>query len=118
MKNMTYTTHARERCKERDISKKPIDIEQIKKMPVYTTENGCTKYLDVSNLIDPNMDGLVYYVRGRKIVTMIRTNPLQMARYYCYSKNINFNDICRDNIYNNCKRGHNCKYRHLEINVR
>ena len=110
MKNMRYTEHAKDRCKERHIEKKPIDINEIKKMPIYTTENGCTKYLDVKNL-------LVYYVRGNRIVTMIATNPIQMLRYYAFSKKINFNTLCRDNVFNNCKRGANCKYRHLEINA-
>ena len=106
MKNMRYTEHAKYRCKERHIQKKTIDINEITKMPIYTTENGCTKYLDVSNL-------LVYYVRGNKIVTMIATNPIQMLRYYAFSKKINFNTLCRDNVFHNCKRGDSCKYRHL-----
>ena len=42
-----WSEHAKDRCKERDIKKKPIDIDEIKKMPIYTTENGCTKYLDI-----------------------------------------------------------------------
>ena len=118
---MRYTEHAKDRCKERHIQKKPIDIGEIKKMPIYTTENGCTKYLDISNL-------LVYYVRGSIIVTAIKCvhasgphkgepNPIQMLRYYAFSKKINFNTLCRDNVFHNCKRGANCKYRHLEINV-
>ena len=110
MKNMKYTSHAKERCKQRDITKQTIDIEDIKKMPIYTTENGCTKYLDVNNL-------LVYYVRGSKIVTMIATNPIQMVRYYSFSQKIIFNTICRDNIFNNCNRGDGCKYRHLQLNI-
>lgn len=110
MKNMKYTAHAKERCKQRAIEKKPIDIEDIKKMPIYTTENGCTKYLDINNL-------LVYYVRGSRIVTMIATNPIQMLRYYAFSQKINFNKLCRDNVYNNCKRGANCKFTHLQINI-
>ena len=107
---MRYTEHAKDGCKERGINKKPIDIDEIKKMPIYTTENGCTKYLDVKNL-------LVYYVRGSKIVTMIATNPIQMLRYYAFSHKINFNTLCRDNVFNNCKRGDSCKYRHVQINV-
>ena len=110
MNNMRYTEHAKDRCKERAIEKKPIDIDEIKNMPIYTTDNGCTKYLDTSNQ-------LVYYVRGNKIVTMIATNPIQMLRYYAYSKKINFNTLCRDHVFKNCKRGCRCKYTHLEINV-
>ena len=98
MKNMCYTEHAKTRCKERDIKKKTINIDDIKQMPIYTTENGCTKYLDIKNR-----------------VTMIATNPIQMLRYYAFSKNINFNSLCRDNVFNNCKRGTNCKYKHLDI---
>ena len=108
MENMKYTAHAKERCKQRDITKTPIDIEDIKKMPIYTTDNGCTKYLDIKNL-------LVYYVRGRRIVTMIATNPIQMLRFYAFSQKINFNTLCRDNVFNNCKRGYSCKYRHLKL---
>lgn len=109
MKNMTYTPHAKERCKQRAIIKKKININDIKQMPVYTTENGCTKYLDVTNLI-------VYYVRGNIIVTMISTNPIQMLRYYAFSKKINFNKLCRDYVFNNCKRGDSCRYQHIQIN--
>ena len=110
MKTMArWSEHAKDRCKQREIEKKPIDIGEIKQMPIYTTENGCTKYLDIGNL-------LVYYVRGNRIVTMIATNPIQMLRYYAFSKKINFNTLCRDHVFNNCKRGDICKYRHLEIN--
>lgn len=103
---MRYTPHANERCKERNIDKKSLNLEDIKKLPIYTQENGCVKYLDVSKL-------LVYYVRSNKIVTMIATNPIQMLRYYAISKNIKFNTLCRDNAFNNCKRGDQCKYIHL-----
>ena len=122
MKTMArWSEHAKDRCKQREIEKKPIDIGEIKQMPIYTTENGCTKYLDIGNL-------LVYYVRGNNIVTAIKCvhqkgedkgkpNPIQMLRYYAFSKQINFNTLCRDHVFNNCKRGDSCKYRHLEINV-
>jgi hypothetical protein len=121
-KDMRWTTHGVDRRKERGIEKKPINIDDIKKMPIYTTENGCTKYLDIINL-------LVYYVRGNNIVTAIKCvhqkgedkgkpNPIQMLRYYAFSKKINFNTLCRDHVFNNCKRGDSCKYRHLEINAK
>ena len=119
-KAMSLTEHARERCKQRGITKKPINIVDIKKMPIYNTENGCTKYLDISNLIypdDPLAEGIVYYVRGSRIVTMIATNPIQMLRYYAFSQNIKFDTLCRDNVFNNCKRGSSCKKQHLQINV-
>ena len=110
MPSMRYTEHAKDRCKQRNIKTKILDIDLIKKMPIYTTENGCTKYLDITNL-------LVYYVRGSKIVTMIATNPIQMLRYYAFGQKINFNTLCRDHVFQNCERGDSCKYRHLEINV-
>ena len=103
---MRYTPHASERCKQRNINKKAINVEDIKTLPIYTRENGCVKYLDIHNL-------LVYYVRQDKIVTMIATNPIQMLRYYAISKNINFNRLCRDNAFHNCTRGKECRYIHL-----
>tara|TARA_B110000285_G_C14920394_1_gene512304 strand:- start:158 stop:484 length:327 start_codon:yes stop_codon:yes gene_type:complete len=102
------TSHTRERCKQRNIAKKDIitDLEKIKILPIYTHENGCTKYLDLDNL-------LVYYVRSGKIVTMIPTNPIQMLRYYAKGKNLDFKTLCRDAAFNNCKRGIQCKFIHL-----
>ena len=111
-KNAVWSQHAKERCKERGINKKTIDIEYVKNLMVYTTERGCTKYLDFK-------DNLVYYVRnGRddtdyRIVTIIATNPIQMLRYYAFAKGIKFNTLCRDNAFNTCKHGSRCKYIHV-----
>ena len=105
--NMKYTQHASDRCKERNINKnKVLTLDDIKSLPIYTRENGCTKYLDITKL-------LVYYVRKDAIVTMIATNPIQMLRYYAISKNINFNRLCRDNAFHNCTRGNKCRFIHL-----
>jgi hypothetical protein len=110
---MRYTTHASERCKERSIDKKKLDINYIKKLPIYTTENGCIKYLDMSNT-------LVYYVRGDRIVTMIaprdprgNPDPIKMLRYYAFGQGIDFNKYCRDYVCGKCKRGYKCKYIHV-----
>jgi len=110
---MKFTTHASERCKERNINKKDLKVEYVKTLPIYTTENGCTKYLDLKNC-------LVYYVRGNRIVTMIaprdpkgNPDPIKMLRYYAHGKGIPFNKFCRDNLFNNCSRGCKCKYIHV-----
>jgi len=128
------TSHAIQRRKERNINKKTP--EDIIKFPIYGTDNGCTKYLDMENLV-------VYYIRTTKniprIVTMIscvdkygKPNPIQMLRYYVEGikyghiksnypiyKSGNFNNYCRDNVFKDhdghgrCKRGKSCKYIHV-----
>jgi hypothetical protein len=110
---MKITTHTFDRMNERGISKKKITIDYIKTLPIYTTENGCTKYLDLKNC-------LVYYVRGNKIVTMIaprdpkgKPDPIKMLRYYAHGQGIAFNKFCRDNLFNKCARGCKCKYIHV-----
>jgi hypothetical protein len=110
---MKFTTHATERCKERSIGKKQLNMNYIKTLPIYTSENGCIKYLDLKNT-------LVYYVRGNKIVTMIaprdprgNPDPIKMLRYYAFGQGIEFNKFCRDNLFDKCKRGSKCKYIHV-----
>mgnify|MGYP006135708017 FL=1 len=112
---MKFTPHASERCKERKICKKTLDIEHIKTFPIYTSENGCTKYLDLVNT-------LVYYVRGNKIVTIIaprdtkgNPDPIKMLRYYAHSKGLDFKNFCRDNLFDKCNRGAECKYIHVNF---
>ena len=103
---MVYTTHAKERTGEREIKLRDgLTLEEILKMPVYTSDNGCIKYLDIEY-------NIVYYVRGTNIVTLIKTDPIQMLRYYAFGKGENVNKYCRDNVFNNCKRGSKCKYEH------
>ena len=101
-----WTPHAKERCKERNITKSKIDIIVVKSFPIYTTENGCTKYLDLEN-------NILYFVRHNTIVTVVATNPIQMLRYYAHGADIKFNTLCRDNAFNNCSRGSKCKYIHV-----
>jgi hypothetical protein len=110
---MKFTQHATERCKERCIDKKKLDINYVKTLPIYTRENGCIKYLDLKHI-------LVYYVRGNRIVTMIaprdtrgNPDPLKMLRYYAFGQGIDFNKYCRDYAFDNCKRGSKCKYIHV-----
>jgi len=141
--------HAIDRRKERGISRESIrSIEDIKKLPIYGTDNGCTKYLDMeawkikvnsSLLVEAKDDyprlkdmyGIVYYVRGNRIVTMVKQNPIGMLRYYVIGiqsglikkecgnlcktkcKCLNFNNYCRDHSFKNCKRGKKCKYIHV-----
>ena len=118
------TNHAISRRKERNIKMENVTIEYITNLPIYGTDSGCTKYLDMKELI-------VYYIRDNKIVTMISTNPIQMLRYYvigitskfitkkcgklCDSKCkcLNFNNYCRDHSFKNCKHGINCNYIHV-----
>ena len=101
------TQHACHRCNERMINiKDGLTIEEVKKMPIYTSNNGCIKYLDVNN-------NIVYYVRGNNIVTMIKTNPIQMLKYYVFGTGGNFNDYCRDHVFGNCRYGEHCKYKHI-----
>ena len=107
-KCIRYSGHALERSFERQIKLDPkLTYDNIKSLPVYTTDNGCIKYLDMKN-------NIVYYVRNKKIVTMIRGNPIQMLRYYAFGKNLDFNRLCRDHVFNNCKRK-NCKFTHIDI---
>ena len=106
-----YTGHAKERCKQRNIDKEKRSINDILKFPIYTTDDGCTKYLDIEN-------NYVYYIRKEsedqyKIVTAIKINPIQMLRYYAFGKNLDFKCLCRDHAFNNCKRGAKCKYIHV-----
>ena len=59
---MVYTSHAKERTGEREIKLRDgLTLEDILKMPVYTSDNGCIKYLDIEY-------NIVYYVRGTNIV--------------------------------------------------
>ena len=122
--SVTLTSHAKIRRKERGIPKNKVTIEDIKHYPIYGTDNGCTKYLDIDSLI-------VYYVRENRVVTMISTNPIQMLRYYvigiktgkiklecgklCKSKCkcLEFDNYCRDHSFKNCKRGSKCQYIHV-----
>ena len=102
-----YTSHALDRGSERCIFiEKKLTIDEVKLMPIYTSNNGCIKYLDIKN-------NIVYYVRGNNIVTMIKTNPIQMLKYYVFGRGDNFNNYCRDNVFGNCKYGYKCKYIHI-----
>ena len=103
-----YSGHALSRSNERSIKlDKALTYDDIKELPIYTTDNGCTKYLDIKG-------NIVYYVRNKKVVTMIKTNPIQMLRYYAFGKNLEFNRLCRDHVFNNCNR-ENCKFIHINI---
>ena len=143
------TPHAIDRRKERGISREIIrSIEDIKKLPIYGTDNGCTKFLDmeaweikvnISAMVEGKMYklllkdifGIVYYVRGNRIVTMLNGNPIQMLRYYVFGiqtgkikvecgklcksrcKCLDFNNYCRNHSFKNCDRGRRCKYIHV-----
>jgi len=98
-----------ERKQQRDIHLNPEDvsIEYVKSLPFYTN-NGCFHYCD-------SKEGITYYVRGDEVVTVIKRNPIAMARRICEIKGWNFNRLCRDNLFGNCNRGNKCKYEHMSL---
>ena len=116
--NVRETSHAKDRRKERGVRIPKLYISDILKLPVYTKDGGCTKYLDIKN-------NCVYYVRedgydretGKKkykITTHIEnTNPIQMLRYYAFGKKLDFNCLCRDHAFGTCTRGAKCRYIHI-----
>ncbi len=104
-----WSNHAMERKEERHIHLNPSDvsIEYVKSLPHYTN-NGCYHYCD-------SKEGITYYVRGNEVVTVIKRNPIAMARRICEIKGWNFNRLCRDHLFGNCKRGDKCKYEHMSL---
>jgi hypothetical protein len=104
-----WTNHAIERKQERDISLDPseVSIEYVLSLPYYTN-NGCFHYCD-------SKEGITYYVRGKEIVTIIKRNPIAMARRICEIKGWEFNSLCRDHLFGNCKRGNKCKFQHKTL---
>ena len=116
--NFQWSSHAIERKHERDIDIDPknVKIDYVLALPYYTN-NGCYHYCDTK-------EGITYYVRGNEIVTIIKRNPIAMARRICEIKRLqgeegwNFNfdrDLCRDHLFGNCKRGNSCKYIHKTL---
>ena len=111
--HLKWSQHAIDRKNEReiDLDPKKVDINWVLSLPYYTN-GGCYHYCD-------SKAGITYYVRKindeYKLVTIIKRNPIAMARRICEIKGINFNEICRDNLFDNCKRGYNCRYKHIKI---
>ena len=105
----SWSKHAMERKQERDITLDPsnISIDHVLSLPYYTN-NGCYHYCD-------SKEGITYYVRGKEIVTVIKRNPIAMARRICEIKGWEFNSLCRDHLFGNCKRGKRCKYVHKTL---
>ena len=104
-----WSNHAIERKQERNIRLNPseVSIDYVTSLPSYTN-NGCFHYCD-------SKEGITYYVRGNEVVTVIKRNPIAMARRICEIKGWNFNILCRDHLFGNCKRGANCKYQHMSL---
>lgn len=104
-----WSNHAIERKQERNIRLNPseVSIDYVKSLPYYTN-NGCFHYCD-------SKEGITYYVRGNEVVTVIKRNPIAMARRICEIKGWNFNRLCRDHLFGNCKRGNKCKYEHMSL---
>lgn len=107
--NFKWSTHAMERKKEREIDLDPknVSIDYVLSLPYYTN-NGCFHYCD-------SKEGITYYVRGNEIVTIIKRNPIAMARRICEIKGWNFNNLCRDHLFGNCRRGDRCKFVHKTL---
>lgn len=115
---LKWNPHAIERKSERDIALDPatVSIEYISTLPYYTNNN-CYHYCDTIN-------NVTYYVRDilnengcmvKTVVTIIKRNPIQMARRICEINGWKFESICRDNLFGNCMRGSGCRYIHKDI---
>ena len=110
-----WSDHALERKDERNIELDPskVSIDKVLSLPYYTND-GCYHYCDTAT-------GITYYVRRNKatdrpeIVTIIKRNPIAMARRICEIKGVVFNSICRDHLFGNCRRSDTCKYVHKFI---
>ena len=104
-----WSNHAMERKDQREIDIDPekVQIDYVLSLPYYTN-NGCYHYCDTKN-------GITYYVRGNEIVTIIKRNPIAMARRICEIKGWEFNNLCRDHLFGNCKRGEHCRYVHKTL---
>lgn len=112
-----WSEHALSRMKERKIDTKLINIstDYIMRLNYYTT-NGCYYYCDVDNNVTYLIRDLKYDNMIRKTVMTIYTrNPIQMARRVCEIKKWDFNNICRDHLFGNCRR-RNCRYEHRCLN--
>ena len=113
--SVDWTNHALKRKEERNIELDPqkVSLNHVLSLPYYTNA-GCYHYCD-------SEAGVTYYVRYDKdtnapeIVTIIKRNPIAMARRICEIKGWEFNSICRDHLFGNCRRGNKCKYVHKSI---
>lgn len=116
-----YHKHALERIKERDIKlNKQLTVKDLLNLPTAPSENGCIKYLYMRPNKEKNEEYVVYYVRQilgfYVITTLIKneiTNPIPMLRYYAEGKNLKFETLCRDHMFNTCNRKY-CKYIHID----
>ena len=110
-KKSVYSNHALERARQRNINiNRDLKIENVLNMPIYKKDRGCIMYLDIAS-------NIVYYVRDNSIETLIKTNPIQMLRYYLIGKGEEekFNSYCRDNLFGKCNYGCKCKFKHINI---
>ena len=115
--NLYWSDHALQRLKERKIDDKVLNVSTAYIMGLnYYTTNGCYYYCDPDN-------NVTYLVRdlqtneGEKktVMTIYSRNPIQMARRVCEIKGWNFNCICRDHLFGNCRR-RACRYVHKSLN--
>ena len=107
--DVTWKNHAVDRRIERGIDEsiESVSKEYILALPYYTN-NGCYHFCDVPN-------GVIYYMRGNTIVTVIKRNPIQMCRRICEIRGWRFESICRDNLFGRCKRSGHCRYEHRDM---
>ena len=107
-----WSQHALDRRKERKINIEPgnIKIEEVLKLPYYIN-NECYHYCD-------SKEGVTYYIRYCNsvpiVVTIIKRNPISMARKICDIKGWDFDCICRDHLFGNCNR-HKCRFEHKTL---
>ena len=117
-KTLKWNHHAMERKEERDIALDPatVSIDYISTLPYYTN-NECYHYCDTKQ-------NVTYYVRDvpnengemvKTVVTIIKRNPIQMARRICEINGWKFETICRDDLFGNCRRGTGCRYTHKHL---
>lgn len=115
--NLYWCDHALQRLKERKIDDKVLNVSTTYIMGLnYYTTNGCYYYCDPCN-------NVTYLVRDLKtnegnkktVMTIYSRNPIQMARRVCEIKGWNFNYICRDHLFGNCRR-RSCRYEHKYLN--
>ena len=115
---LCWSSHALERFKERNLSKKALSVtrEYLNSLTSYTN-NGCVYYCDTKNNVTYLVRNMLndFGINQDTIVTVYYRNPIQMARRICEVKRWDFNCICRDHLFGNCGRGGLCRYVHKNL---
>ena len=114
--NLYWSDHALQRLRERQIDNTVLNVSTTYIMGLnYYTTNGCYYYCDP----DYNVTYLVRDLNTNEgdkktVMTIYSRNPIQMARRVCEIKGWNFNCICRDHLFGNCRR-RVCRYDHKSL---